>query len=499
MKKSLTTLTLTLCMIFAFAAIAGAKYAGYATDGSLAAPGAAPSATPGYLSWGGATKLMTANGVTASLQSSAHGGYVTTTSKCGVCHSVHRATGAGASTGTIKNQFLTAGGSSCVQCHTAWGSTNSGLLVEWGNTANSGGPHAYPSRGCGICHGGGIHGGTDSAYHGMNAFMLGNSQDAVIAADLPNQVARQVVGNGQNFAGNPLVTLPVSGGNYKASDWFVNGQSGPTAVGTVPAGDIALPGTGAANMTEVQYAAARSLLTGYTCGRSGCHTNSVFGNLTWGMTYERDQSGNGMMKTTAHSSAPGANSGHPANVTNGNSCGPCHPGNAAGGYRMDVYDLAKNGSARAYGCDQCHDMVGQATNSTAFPHGNRNIAVYEWSNGTNGAAAYSDPTTMTASSGNIWMYQANIAQTGATLDTMVDPTFKVTTGAVGPNAAGDPGKIVDGACLKCHVPMDAATMQNYDVTTLRVPRHDPTGWTPPTDINAITPYGTSRNWIYLWR
>ncbi|MCL2332013.1 MAG: hypothetical protein FWC54_00805 [Actinomycetia bacterium] len=502
MKKSLIVLAFATLFVFAFAAVAGAKYAGYALDGSRPTPAGPDSTTPGYLSWGGASKLMSSNGVSASLQSTAHGGYVTTTTKCAVCHSAHRATGAGATVGAIKNQFLTTGGSSCVQCHTAWGSTNSGLLVEWGNTTNSGGPHAFPARGCGLCHGGGIHGGSNSAYHGMNAFMLGGAQDAVIAADLPNQVARQVVGNGQNFAGQPLVAMPVEGANYAANNWFINGQSGPTAAGAIPSGDLALPGSAAANMTAAQYAAARSLLTGYTCSRAGCHINSVFANLTWGMTYEREQlgAGTGMMKSTGHSSAPGANSNHANSGTGANSCGPCHPGNAAGGYRL----TSGQAQARAYGCDQCHDAVGKATNSTAFPHGNRNIEIYQWANGAPGASAYAAPTTIVASSANLWMYTGNIAGRTNSVSTLADPSVTLIQGAVGPNAAGDPGIIADAVCLKCHVPADVASSLAlgapagaYVQAGINNRHARPTSF--PTDISALNPYSGSTNWIYLWR
>jgi hypothetical protein len=101
-------------------------------------------------------------------------------------------------------------------------------------------------------------------------------------------------------------------------------------------------------------------------------------------------------------------------------------------------------------------MVGQATNSTAFPHGNRNIQVYEWTNGTSGASAYAAPTQIAATSGNIWMYRANMMSTKGNIASLVDPTWTVQQSAV-----GDGGIITDGACLKCHVPADAQSAAAY--------------------------------------
>ena len=497
MKKYIFVSALAALLVFAFAAVAGAKYAGYALDGSKASPTAAASTTPGYLSWGGATQMMAANGLAATnpLAQTAHGGYITTTTKCAVCHSVHRATGQGTTVGVAKNLFLTNSGDSCVQCHTDWGSTQAALLVEWGNPADNagttGGPHG--SSQCATCHEGGIHGSSTSQYWGMNAYMLGGVNDAMIATELPYQ-DRTVNSGGALVAS---LTSVYTDGTGTGTSWFVNGSTVNTAIGAIPAG-----------MNAPQYAAARSLLTGWTCSRAGCHVNSVFGNIVWGQTYARRQGATSgsdttspMMLTTGHSSAPGTNGNH-ANST----CGPCHPGNPSGGYRLQAYNIATNGASRAYGCDQCHDMVGVATNSTAFPHGNRGIQVYQWNCQTGiGTSAYTAPTQLKTSAGNIWMYQSNIAQTatGNTNTTMVDATWNVTEGAtqgknatLGPNEAG---MIVDGACLKCHTPVDAASKAAYGVTTLNAYHHPVPTAAWPTDITVLNPYSTPTNWIYLWK
>ena len=483
MKKLLFVLASAALLVFAFAAVAGAKYAGYFLDGSKASATAGASSTPGYLSWGGATTLMNNNGINSSnaLSSSAHGGYITTTTKCAVCHSAHRATG-GASAGTINNQFLTAGGSSCVQCHTAWGSTQARSLVEWANPESNAGPHTHVGS-CSACHQGGIHGSGNSAYWGMNAFMLGGSNDAQIAAELPAQIARSSKG------GMALISDGTAGNN---TDWFVNG-------GTHVGGNGSMPSNFTRSPDLAYFAAQKSILTGYTCARSGCHINSAFANVTWGQTYSRAQTGDpaNQFMTTGHSTAPGADN---ATGTGSDSagCAPCHAGTVAGGYRYMGYNANNyymvdgtdpNHSARAFGCDQCHDMIGTATNSTAFPHGNRAIQVYEWTGQPGATVDDITQTTKTVNSGNIWMYRGNQAAIEQGTDTpaaaglpwadgtwgqtvgpgrstkMVDPSITVIENSVGPNATGNPGTVVDGACLKCHLAFDAASVADARAKT----------------------------------
>ncbi|MCL2332311.1 MAG: hypothetical protein FWC54_02340 [Actinomycetia bacterium] len=474
MKKYLFVTALAALLVFAIAAVAGAQYAGYATDGSRPTPAGPASKTPGYLSWGGAVTLMEKNGITAAnpLSNTAHGGYTTATTKCAVCHSVHRAIG-GATAGVISNNYLTSGSGSCVECHTAWGSTQSPLIVEWANDG-VGGPHTYPTLGCTECHKGRIHGTGTSAYWGMNAYMLGGLNDTQIAAELPLQA-------GDANTGGTAAATTEGLAWFSATSGTVN-----TTVGGIPAG-----------LTEPSYAVARSLLTGFTCGRTGCHVNSVFGNIEWGQTYTREQlgEGTGFMMTTGHRTAPGASS--TANV--GQGCGPCHPGNAAGGYRYTTdYALA---SARAYGCDQCHDAVGVATNSTAFPHGNRNIQMYQW----DGTGAIGQ---VPAVSGDLWMYQSNMAQSGtgaSVASIMYDPQFTLLYGtegegvtlqgvSLGPDGIGN---ITDGVCLKCHVPYDdqsATALGAVGAAAVSVCNHDrpsPAPTTMPADA-------LSTDYMYLW-
>jgi len=287
----------------------------------------------------------------------------------------------------------------------------------------------------------------------MNAFMLGNTNDAQITAEKDQLLARESVDQI-----NPVISATHQ---TDGTSWFFDGKTYPTELGGTP-----LTPTNT-NMLSDSYAAARSILTGYTCSRPGCHVDSVLANLTWGQTYSRTnaQTGATGVAMTGHSSAPGINTGYELNPNGGytNQCGPCHPGNAAGGYRAS---MAANLSARAYGCDQCHDAVGQATNSTAFPHGNQGIQIYEWANISTTAGA-NNPTTLLAPKGNLWMYQASIASTSPTgaFSGLVSPSVTLVQGAVGPDATGDVGNITDGVCLKCHIPNDSASLAAAGTST----------------------------------
>ncbi|MDR1413116.1 MAG: cytochrome c3 family protein [Actinomycetes bacterium] len=448
MKKSFAILALALVLIFAMTAIAGAKYAGYEND-AITFSGAK---IVGYLSWKGAKAQMTAAGVPTSAQQSPHGGYATTTTKCVVCHSTHRAAG-GAAVGTVDNKFLTAGDAACVQCHTTWGATPANLLVEWAETGTGphGGDHGYGPA-CSNCHRGGIHGGGSSKYHAFNNFLFGASSDELADAELPLQ---DRTANG----GNALVsaTGTDSSGNAAYLNWFVNGTTSASTIG-------GLPSTFAAAQRGF-YAAQKSLVTGWVCGQEECHVNSVFGNIVWGQTYSRAATGTVAVQSlmTGHSSVP---TGFNANHTG--ACGPCHVGSYAGGYALgdtpagtgsDGY-TPESTNPTGSGCDQCHDLIGKATNSTAFPHADRAITVYEWTGGTAGGAV-GTRTAITAPAGNIWMYafnQASLTTTNAagSRTKLVDPNVKLVTGAVG---TATPGNIRDGVCLKCHVNIDPLSTQ----------------------------------------
>ena len=486
----------------------------------------------------------------AGLQGTAHGGYVTTTTKCIVCHSAHRATGVedpnaigsignpGDEHDRNRNQaFLTAGANTCIECHVIWGSQPSRLLVEWGGPWSgytSGGPHAAPRRGCMMCHNSGIHGLANSSFNVMNVFMLGRTRNVVdITTGIPTGTPNIAMNRDQQIEaemhlwagvedsrGNEVMALPPGPVSSWANLPRVNGTSwwaiGDRSIG--PVGGLP-PG-----VNGVQFGAARSMATAYTCSEAGCHTTGAFFTLNWGVPFTRADSirriagveePDGAIPTPAQNNAMRRIgdvevTGHvmpSARATGGNNqaCGPCHAGNPAGFPTASTTAGGRDNSRRAYGCDQCHDMVGVATNSTAWPHGNRNIIVYEWTAAgeqldathTLNANGVRVPGMNVAAAGNLWMYAGNIAR-AATLDGegnrigqvgannpgaahqafrgqmstnpgFADQSWFVMTN-VGAGRYGVPANpadtnvanrgtgLVDGSCLKCHVAIDQGSM-----------------------------------------
>ena len=606
MKRTIVTLALVTAFVFAFAAVAMA-----AVTPSTAYMGFTPIRTAeevapfhpvdnpnggkiqGFITFQEARAEMTRNGVPGALQNTAHGGYITTTSLCVVCHSAHRAPGVlataleGGAAGTatanvagtpewrtaqqiadgvgvnrnlynVQNQlFLTAGGSGCETCHVPGGSQASTLLVEWGAATGGGGPHASAGASvggaCVLCHNAGVHGLSGSQFNIMDVFMLGSTRNTSATTSTPaetrdEQIIREIYEgrilragtldiptDSDTFTRNPVAGAPVAG-----STWWYDGARALGPMGGLPTGF-----TGAPNGN--QYGAARSLATAFTCGESGCHDATAMFNLNWGMGFERVEN----LRDEDNAVPPAFNPTLPARAVldrvgttevtghvmpslratggaNGNACGPCHGGNPAGFPTASTVAGAPDLSRRAWGCDQCHDMVGVATNTTAWPHGNRNILVYEWTSAGN-------QIETTAAAGNLWMYGGNIARSieatqtgnrpggdnilanfmGPTSDNInfADQSWTVLTGvtsgryglptgnpATTPPGAGLAGTgLTDGSCLKCHVPLDVASREALGSigadAVAHSWRHAGSDALNPT-WNGTAPSGSNRLFLY---
>jgi hypothetical protein len=311
---------------------------------------------------------------------------------------------------------------------------------------------------------------------------------------------------GPDSQGNVTLQVPGEPDATASNTWWYDGPRELGPIGGVPPSlDIDYAG-------RQSFAAARSMATAYTCGEAGCHTTGTFFTLNWGVGFNRADSvrtsDDGMNRTGSIMST-----GHvlPSVRQRGAewaACGPCHAGNPAGfptaSTHLGVYDPSR----RAWGCDQCHDMVGVATNSTAWPHGNRNISVYEWQ-----ADGTQVETVMT--SGNLWMYGGNIARAAGMTDVDGNPitgeihffnldaagtrsisfrgptsenqTFadqswlvltNVTSGRYGVPSNEDDTRVadmgtglVDGTCLKCHVAIDPASMDAIGSVAADALRH----------------------------
>jgi hypothetical protein len=123
-------------------------------------------------------------------------------------------------------------------------------------------------------------------------------------------------------------------------------------------------------------------------------------------------------------------------------------------------------------------MIGVETGTTAFPHGNRGIDVYEWDD--TGTRA---DTALPKAGGNIWMYAGSVAQRSAAESNVgslvYQKSYKVIQGAV--SHGSDVGNINDGVCLKCHVATDLQSARAMGVIApmdteipsdaMNVPRH----------------------------
>jgi hypothetical protein len=197
----------------------------------------------------------------------------------------------------------------------------------------------------------------------------------------------------------------------------------------------------------------------------------MFAVNKWGFAADRGNDGNYdvagyNVSVTGHRTNPGSTPNSAGTV--GTYCGPCHPGNMVGGFRQYKYgegtDAVVGGAnvikrATAYGCDQCHDAIGVKTMTTAWPHGNSRLFVYEWPG--QGATTIQDAVEAKALGRNLWMYQGNVTGFGAPSDrsALFDPQFTLVSGGVsGGGEYKTFGNIRDGVCLKCHMPYDSASL-----------------------------------------
>ena len=600
MKRTIVILALVTAFVLAFTAVAQATWRGFTPVRTQAQLDA--GMMNGFITFGEARLEMARNlnvggnfraggafadfghnaAEAAGLQGTAHGGYVTTTTLCVTCHSVHRATGvinpdgddlsglpgfgpdgvplAGNANRDLRNRnqaFLTAGASTCLACHTVHGSGTSSLLVEWGTASpgySSGGPHGAPRRGCLLCHNAGIHGLGNSRFNVMNSFLLGNTRGTGTQALIPppgwvappgfNVLDPDTTGwvlsggpaglNNTGVSRDDLieaemhlwtgpdsrnqVLMEIPDGNPRASTWWADGIRFVPPMGGFPGIIPNSSGVGNVNVGPAIWSAARSMATAYTCGEAGCHTTGAFFLNNWGVGFSRADSvrtpANGMsrigdVQVTGHSN-PGTRgyTGSPGN------CGPCHAGGPAGFPTASTNAGFPDNTRRAYGCDQCHDMVGVATNTTAWPHGNRHLYVYEWT-----AAGQQQENWMVA--GNLWMYAGNIArsadapmitdnnsaQVGGDSNVyrgpnsinpwFADQSWFVMTN-VGSGRYGVPANVddntnpaanrvqnvgtglIDGSCLKCHVAIDADSLRVTGSVAADAIRHT---WNQGTTTN----------------
>ena len=296
MKKTLIVVVLAVALTLSFAATASATAA------------KTWNADYDYYSWGSAAGSVNS---TATLLSSigtnpsnpgVHANYQTTTAKCGICHSVHRAKADGV-------KLLNASVATCGGCHAAGTGTVTTKLVSW----QSGGPHGSGTLTSCLnrtCHVSSPHGANGSDYKIVAAKLLSSRADTGLATAASVSASSGITTDDLNAD--------------VASTW-----------------------------TEATRSAVR---TGYTCNQDGCHVQTLLAVVKKGYAEEREGVyGSGdMYNKTGHMSSAAATSGAGSYVAV-TGCVSCHDQTDDGvtsGYTFPhsetAYGTSDNTSGRAY-------------------------------------------------------------------------------------------------------------------------------------------------------
>lgn len=185
MKKIIVVVALAVALTLAFAATASATSAktwnyqeDYYSWGSVSGNGIGQVGFE-LGSGGSTTTVGLAN--TNPANPGVHANYQTTTAKCAICHSVHRAKSGGV-------KLLNTATATCAGCHIAGTSTVTNVVIAWGTTAAPlAGPHGSSTGGelttCTnrACHTTSPHGANGSAYALFRSKLLTDAVDAQVA------------------------------------------------------------------------------------------------------------------------------------------------------------------------------------------------------------------------------------------------------------------------------------------------------------------------------
>lgn len=404
MKKTVLIVALASIMVLALAGTAFAKGASPANrSSSFLAKGES------YVAWDKAQTQMAKASESATI--SVHGNYTTTTVKCQVCHSAHKAAAAG------DTLLQSTAAQACVPCHLGATAT-SDLKVSAGN--RHGGTDQCTN---GYCHAIAPHGAGDiSKYATLKTAMLTDHADSLLDAAI-------TAGNGPAVAGNIYAT-------------------GVDKDTTAPIATIAVRNAGvtAALLNDVSNAEAialgRAVGTGYVCSNGGCHMNGNFNSLESSATlgewngpvviedlgYKATFTNTVGASITSTIPAGTYAKGDTAVFSNGNTYDVwdayhMRDGAIKGHTLAAVADLAVRDVAFANvgACKACHDSIDYRISTTAkqFPHGNNRILV--------------DGTVAGVS--NAWFMAG--AYLGSADTTITTKGGNIVSGS-------------DGACLKCH-------------------------------------------------
>ena len=360
-----------------------------------------------YLSWGGADELYGAVNSTTATQTLAHGGYTQTSVKCAICHSTHRAfSGNTAVDGTTVARVAAGLGSDYSLTNGSVGCVS--CHAAWGAAPSDtlvevGQATSGPHIGDGgdTCTAAGCHG----SVHGTGP----QSKYAMVRK-------YNLTNTHENI--DDQITAAIEAGNV------VKVGSTDTVATTSNSTD----GSTVDVISEKSLdQAMKAYVTGYACSSNDnqCHgasrsvANSTFSSVDTSTAY------------TAY--------GH---LSTGVVAPPYVPT-----------------------CEGCHDVIGVATRSTAFPHADRGINVYygRYNQKTQEplVSTESTPTDDTnATRYGLWMTSAGFGQ-DATATPLVGPVadklsdfYDATESSPSTADTNIYNLKTDGVCLKCHPASD---------------------------------------------
>jgi predicted CXXCH cytochrome family protein len=270
----------------------------------------------GYISWADASSTAVAAGTAALDMQTPHGGYLTTTIKCQVCHSAHKAAAAG------DTLLASTAAGSCYYCH-------GGATAITDKKISAGNRHGGSDQ-CtnGYCHSLSPHGAQLSDYGALKSMLLNANADPLIAAAIQSGV--------MSAPQTATVDYPRS----------VNATNPAGALDTISIYNPLVTQAMMDNADQTTNELARSVGTGYICANGGCHINGAFNALSadafLGAVAGPDH------KTTSRDTAI---KGHVLGAL--------------------VSDVAYAPTAR---CNSCHDSVdARIGGAKQFPHGNDNV------------------------------------------------------------------------------------------------------------------------------
>lgn len=444
-KKIAIVIALALVLTFVFAASA------YATTGKFFAN------STSYYQWlkpavippGTASPAGLSNIGDNPTNPGAHANYLATTAKCGMCHSVHRATGGGV-------KLLPTGDATCAGCHTGgttvtskvitWATLNSAWVASFdasGNLTNAstagggGGPHndsaatliedglwngTDPLPPAGFGPGELRYGCFTRRCHATNPHGAGSSKYKLFAAKLLFNESANADELGDGTYGGEDAIYDDLGATDAAVERFVSANA--SIMATTATGDLTIHSV-APDANEVH-----ALVAGLTCGRPSnpstgedeCHAEASYAIVDKGIQ-ERRNHATGITSGSAYRTD---NTGAEAAGYGGNDNRDWKTGHVAGSFAATT---GAGSYAPIASCTACHDQT-DAANTVAghftFPHGQTPTGV------TNAYASITATTTAIGVRSRLWSGYA-----GSTVDT------KVVT-------AGTNQKAYDGQCLKCH-------------------------------------------------